>query len=106
MVDNCPSISNLDQREDDQDGVGRACDTSNNLPSTADAGLDQTVDENTEALLSGSGIGPNGTISSYSWVQTGGGTMMLSGADTQNASFTAPVPFIKFESSEKLKNQV
>ena len=89
-ADNCPSISNPDQRDDDQDGIGRACDTSDNLPPTADAGPDQTVDERTEVLLSGSGTDPNGTISSYSWVQTEGRTVVLSGAGTQNANFTSP----------------
>lgn len=87
-ADNCPFISNPDQRDDDQDGIGRACDTSENLPPTADAGPDRTVDERTEVLLSGSGTDPNGTISSYSWVQTEGRTVALSGADTQSASFT------------------
>ncbi len=30
--DNCPLVSNSDQRDDDRDGVGRACDPSDNPP--------------------------------------------------------------------------
>ena len=61
-----------------------------NEPPTADAGPDQTVDENTLVTLSGSGTDPDGFIVHYEWLQTGGTTVLLLGADTPNPSFTAP----------------
>ena len=61
----------------------------NELP-TADAGPDQTVDENTPVTLSGSGSDPDGFIVHYEWLQTGGTTVLLLGADTPTPSFTAP----------------
>ena len=61
-----------------------------NAPPTADAGPDQTVVENTVVSLSGSGTDSNGTIVRWGWTQTSGPTVMLSGAETWDASFTAP----------------
>ena len=61
-----------------------------NDPPTADAGPDQTVDENTLVTLSGSGTDPDGFIVHYEWLQIGGTTVLLLGADTPNPSFTAP----------------
>ena len=60
-----------------------------NVPPTADAGSDQTVDEAMPVSLSGSGTDAEGAVW-YNWAQTSGTTVMLSGADTENASFTAP----------------
>ena len=66
------------------------CDPSrSNTPPTSNAGADQTVNENTPVSLSGSGADAEDTVH-YSWTQTSGTTVMLSGADTENASFTAP----------------
>ena len=63
---------------------------STNQPPVADAGLEQLVNENDVVTLSGSGSDPDGTIVAYRWVQTSGTFVTLSGANTQNASFTAP----------------
>ena len=60
-----------------------------NLPPTADAGPDQTVDETMPVSLSGSGADAEGAVR-YSWTQTDGTAVVLSDADTENASFTAP----------------
>ena len=66
------------------------CDTSrSNTSPTANAGPHQAVNENTPVSLSGSGADAEDTIH-YSWTQTSGTPVMLSGADTENASFTAP----------------
>ena len=66
------------------------CDTSRpNTPPTVNAGPDQVVKENTPVSLSGSGADAQDTVH-YSWTQTSGATVMLSGADTQDASFTTP----------------
>ena len=61
-----------------------------NVAPTADAGADQTVDEQTAVTLTGSGTDIDGTIASYAWVQTAGTPVALSGANTATASFTAP----------------
>jgi outer membrane biogenesis lipoprotein LolB len=61
----------------------------NELP-TVNAGNDQTVDEQTSVTLTGSAADSDGLVSSYSWTQTSGATVILSNADTANASFIAP----------------
>jgi cytidylate kinase len=61
----------------------------NKLPS-ANAGTDQTVDENTLATLTGSGTDIDGSIAAYSWTQLLGPVVTLSGANSSNATFTAP----------------
>ena len=62
----------------------------NEAPS-ADAGEDQSVAMGAAVTLSGSGSDPDaGDTLSYSWSQTSGSTVTLSGGDTATASFTAP----------------
>ena len=62
-----------------------------NQPPVADAGLEQFVFGNEVVILSGLGSSDaDGTIVGYRWVQTSGPPVTLSGADTPNASFTAP----------------
>ena len=62
-----------------------------NQPPTANAGADQSVDEGMTVNLPGSGTDPDGTIASYSWIQTVGPTVTLSNANTAMAGFTAPL---------------
>ncbi|PCI52541.1 MAG: hypothetical protein COB45_12465 [Gammaproteobacteria bacterium] len=61
----------------------------NNSPS-ANAGVDKTVEENSEVSLIGMGTDSDGTIVSYSWYQTAGTVVTISNANTANASFTTP----------------
>jgi ribosomal protein L14 len=61
-----------------------------NQAPTANAGPDQTVDENVLVTLSGSGADPDGTIASYQWAQTAGRAVTLSGANTATATFISP----------------
>lgn len=61
----------------------------NNAP-TADAGLEQGVDEDTVVTLTGSGSDSDGTIASYAWTQTSGPSVSLTDANTATATFTAP----------------
>jgi len=61
-----------------------------NQPPTADAGVDQNVDEGMTVSLFGAGTDSDGTIASYSWEQVSGTGVPLLGGDTANASFTAP----------------
>jgi Zn-dependent metalloprotease len=57
---------------------------------TAVAGADQRVSPSASVSLSGSGSDSDGTVASYQWTQTLGPAVTLTGANTQNASFTAP----------------
>ena len=61
-----------------------------NIPPTADAGENQTVPSSSSVTLNGSATDTDGSIVSYSWVQTSGETVTLTGANTASASFTAP----------------
>lgn len=62
----------------------------NQLP-IANAGSPQTVTEGDVVTLTGAGSSdPDGTIVSYSWTQTAGTTVTLSGSTLVNPSFTAP----------------
>ena len=57
----------------------------------ADAGPDQTVKDGDSVTLDGTGSSDsNGTIVAYSWVQTAGPTVALTGASTVMPNFTAP----------------
>jgi chitinase len=62
---------------------------SNQLP-TANAGADRSIATGAAASLQGSGSDTDGTIVSYVWTQTAGPAVTLNGANTANASFTAP----------------
>ncbi len=72
------------------DGGGVTTPPPANVAPTANAGVDQTVDELTEVTLSGSGTDSDGSIASYSWEQTAGTSITLSSTDSANVSFTAP----------------
>ena len=61
-----------------------------NEPPIVNAGVDQTVDEGTIVVLSGTASDPDGAIVSYAWTQTGGTTAALAGADSVGAGFIAP----------------
>jgi hypothetical protein len=61
-----------------------------NQPPTANAGPAQTANEGATVTLTGSGTDPDGTIASYTWVQTAGPTVALTNANTATATFTAP----------------
>ena len=62
-----------------------------NSPPTAAAGPDQAVPESTNVDLDGTGSSDaDGDALSYSWIQTDGPNVALSGANTAQPSFTAP----------------
>ena len=61
-----------------------------NQPPVANAGPDQTVDENMVVFLAGSGFDSDGTIVRYGWTQISGTSVTLTGSETRNAGFTAP----------------
>ena len=55
--------------------------------STANAGVDQNVNEGAAVVLSGSA---SGAVLAVEWAQTSGPSVVLAGATTHSASFTAP----------------
>ncbi|CUS31324.1 DUF7948 domain-containing protein [Candidatus Nitrospira nitrificans] len=62
-----------------------------NQPPLAHAGPDQTKNEQTLVTLDGSGShDPDSDSLNYSWTQTGGPSVALTGANTVNPTFTAP----------------
>ena len=80
------------------DSIGRSSTASVNVvvgaatfaPPVADAGADQTVSGGVRVTLDGSNS--SGDIVSYNWTETDTfGSVSLSGADTDMATFTAPV---------------
>jgi hypothetical protein len=61
-----------------------------NIAPTAYAGVDQSVDEQTAVILSGSGTDSDGSVATYSWMQTAGEAVTLTDADSAWASFESP----------------
>jgi hypothetical protein len=61
-----------------------------NDPPSADAGPDQSVDEETMVSLIGSGHDDDGDILSFSWTQTAGPPVLLSGEHSATPEFMAP----------------
>lgn len=61
-----------------------------NQAPTANAGIDQTVEEGEIVNLSGSGTDADGNIAAYSWEQIGGLSVAITNAGMANASFAAP----------------
>ncbi len=60
------------------------------FPPIANAGVDQTVVQDTVVTLDGSGSTDDNSITSYEWVQTGGETVVLSNRFVAQPTFTAP----------------
>ncbi len=72
-------------------GSGSLVPPVGNVPPTADAGADQTAIEGAAVTLDGSGsTDSDGSVVSYSWVQTGGTAVTLSDATAVQPTFTAP----------------
>lgn len=63
---------------------------SNNVRATADAGVDQTVDEQTLVTLSGVGEDPDSEKLTFEWRQVGGEQVTLSATDEPETTFVAP----------------
>ena len=61
-----------------------------NAGPTANAGADQIVNAGAAVIVNGAGSDPDNGISSWQWRQTGGPSVALTGAATQQVRFTAP----------------
>jgi len=62
-----------------------------NLAPTANAGSSQSVEEQSLVTLMGSGTDSDGTITSFSWLQSSGANVALSDSLTASATFIAPL---------------
>jgi len=63
-----------------------------NIAPTADAGLDQSINENTLVTLTGAGSSDDGSIVAYLWQQTAGlSSVTLSDDTSVSPTFTAPL---------------
>lgn len=62
-----------------------------NQKPTANAGQDQTVNEQTQVTLEGAGTDSDGSIANYNWVQLSGNSVELTGHDSANLVFNSPV---------------
>ena len=72
-------------------GTPKAQNSTVNLPPTTSAGPDQAVNEGNVVTLDGSASAdPDGDPLSFSWSQTAGPGVTLSGANTMHPSFIAP----------------
>ncbi len=79
------------------DGTSTSIDTvtvtilATNLGPTANAGLDQSIAENSVVTLDGTGsTDPEGQPLTYTWVQTSGPAITLSDVNAASPTFTAP----------------
>ena len=80
-----------DQRSDTVEITVNDIPPGANVPPTADAGPDQSVDEGDTVYLDGaSSADIDGNVETYSWEQTGGPDVGLSGENTATPSFAAP----------------
>lgn len=61
-----------------------------NLAPSVNAGADTTVNAGATVALAASATDPDGLVSTYSWAQTAGPPVTLSGASTATAQFSAP----------------
>ena len=61
-----------------------------NQPPTVDAGIDQTIEIDQPVTLTASANDSDGTIDSFSWVQTSGTAVNLNDADMISTTFTSP----------------
>ncbi len=62
-----------------------------NVAPTVQAGDDVSANEKTQVTLGANASDSDGSISTYSWTQTAGTEVTLTGADTANLEFTAPI---------------
>jgi CSLREA domain-containing protein len=88
-------VTTITWKATDASGLIATCTqtiTVTNAAPTANAGADQTVDENTPVMLNGissSDLNPGQTLT-FQWTQTGGPPVVINNGNTATATFTAP----------------
>ncbi len=82
------ALDNSGNESGDSDEV--TYEPSQNTPPTADAGLDQTVNEGSTVTLNGSNSSDSDGSISFSWAQIGGTAVALLNPSAGQATFTAP----------------
>lgn len=73
-------------------GGGSTAPSTVNIPPTADAGADQSVDEGTTVQLNGQGSDPDGGSVTFAWTQRSGPTVTFS--DPTSAATTVDAPAV------------
>ncbi|GAA6171706.1 hypothetical protein NBRC116592_13760 [Colwellia sp. KU-HH00111] len=71
-------------------GDSFACNNRLPMVTIADSVLSQTVNEGANVVLTAEAVDPNGDALTYTWAETTNTGVTITGADTANASFTAP----------------
>jgi hypothetical protein len=61
-----------------------------NIAPTANAGADQSVNEQTQVMLAGSGTDVDGSVASYRWTQLAGPSATLANPNNASTSFDSP----------------
>ncbi len=71
-------------------GDSFACDNRLPIVTVSDSVLSQTVSEGASVALTAQATDPNGDDLTYTWAETSSTGVVIAGADTASASFTAP----------------
>ncbi|CAN5307207.1 hypothetical protein BH18THE2_BH18THE2_09280 [soil metagenome] len=91
LIASIATLSEIFLKSDDSGNVISPDPSANNIRPTAEVGGNKEVKEGDRVLLYGTDSGDrDGTIDSYSWVQTGGTLASLSGSNTDTLIFNAP----------------
>jgi hypothetical protein len=72
------------------DSINITVNPAANIAPTANAGTDQSVDEQAVVMLTGSGTDSDGSVTTYRWTQIAGEAVILTSPNSASTSFDAP----------------